>query len=362
MNNLSQCLKDKAKVLGLAPVGITSAAPLAKARTVLEQINTSGCRIPFTTGDIERRTNPNLVWPEAESLVMVGLPFKVPAGGPKVSGELRGYWAAGTCGNDYHDALLEKLRALGHFLQETVPGTRVAVFVDTGPLLERALAYRAGLGVWGENSFIIRPQTGPAFFLGGLATNAPLAPDQPLSTSCLKCGRCRDACPTAALSVPYRLDYRRCLSYWTQAKELMPAELRPLLGNRLYGCDTCVRACPLIEKSPQEGVTVDLIRFLAFTEEEFQKEYGTSSAAWRGRTVLQRNAVLALGNSGRRQVVPILIQCLKDRRTSVRAAAAWGLGRHGGQRAYVALREQLKQEPEASVRTEIEFALQRIST
>lgn len=362
MSSLSLRLKDKARELGLSPVGITQAAPLEETRAVLEEIVRLGDKIPFTGSDILQRTDPKLVWPEAESLVMVGLPYQVPAVGPTRGHMLRGYLATGTDEEDYHRVLMKKLTALGDFLQKEVLYAQVFLFVDTGPLVERALAHRAGLGVWGENSFLIRPQLGLPFFLGGVATNVRLVPDHEVSGDCLKCGRCRDACPTNALSIPYRLDHRRCLSYWTQAKEIMPAELRPLLGNRLYGCDSCLRACPLIEKSPHEGVTVDLVRLLELTNKEFQEQYGFSSIAWRGRTVLQRNAVLALGNSERDEAVSLLVRSLKDQRAPLRAAAAWSLGQCGGQRAYSALKEQLKSELEVNVRAEIESAFQRIST
>ena len=365
INNVSTLcyrLKDKARQLGLSPVGITKAAPLEETRTILEQISRTGGRIPFTVDSVSRRTDPKLVWPEAESIVMVGFPYQVPTIGPSTGRTLKGYFAAGTYELDYHRVLIDKLSELGTFLQSQVPQAEVFPFVDTGPLVERALAYRAGLGVWGENSFLIRPQHGPAFFLGGLATNAVLAPDHPLTDSCLRCGKCRDACPTNALAVPYRLNYRRCLSYWTQAKEIMPDELRSQLGNRLYGCDSCLRACPLIKKSPREGVTVDLIKFATLTNREFRHQYGSSSVAWRGRTVLQRNAVLVLGNSGQKEVIPILLRLLLDPRASIRAAAAWSLGCYGGYQVQSALEKRLDLETEPSVRAEIVSAYERRST
>lgn len=352
MASLSQRLKDRAKELGLSPVGITTATPLYEARRILEQAEA----LPFTTGSVLQRTDPKLVWPEAKSVMMVGLPYIVPAEGPQ-AGTLQGYFAAGSGGQDYHCVLKEKLAELAAFLQSEAPGALTVPFVDTGPLVERALAYRAGLGVWGENNFVLRPQVASAFFLGGLATNVDLISDSSIAGTCLQCGQCRDACPTNALDTPYLLDYRRCLSYWTQAKEVMPPELRPLLGNRLYGCDTCLRACPLIEKSPLDGVTVDLATFLAIGNREFKQRYASSSFAWRGRTVLQRNAVLALGNSGREEAIPILIPLLSDPRISIRITAAWSLGQYGAFESRLALAKCLQQEIEPSVQAEIKKAL-----
>ena len=149
MNGLSYRIKDKANELGLFPVGIAKATPLEEARIVWQELIQSGWRIPFTTGDISQRINPRSVWPTVESLVMVGLPYRVPLTGPVTGDSLRGYFAAGTYENDYHKVLKNKLTGLGTFLQKEVPGAKVFLFVDTGPLAERALAYCAGLGVWG---------------------------------------------------------------------------------------------------------------------------------------------------------------------------------------------------------------------
>ncbi|NMA54917.1 MAG: tRNA epoxyqueuosine(34) reductase QueG [Firmicutes bacterium] len=360
MVDLSRELKETAATLGFITVGITPAAPLPRTKLFLDELKQAGQRTPFTTNDTRRRTDPGSIWPGAKSLLMVGWPYKVPATGPRPSGELRGYFAAGTLGQDYHDLLSERLTVLRSVIKQNIPGSRTVPFVDTSPLIERAYAYQAGLGVWGENTFIIRPYLAPTFFLGGLVTDVELKPDEPSNNTCLQCGLCRDACPTGALAKPYRLTYQRCLSYWTQAKQIMPVELRPLLGNRLYGCDSCLRACPLIKKSPREGATVDLQEFLVLSKKDFQTQYGTSSMSWRGQKVLQRNALLALGNSGQQQTVPLLCKFLVDGEPTVRAAAAWSLGQLGGKPAYTALQNRLKSEREPWVEDEIRHALQRI--
>ncbi|MGI6128671.1 MAG: tRNA epoxyqueuosine(34) reductase QueG [bacterium] len=356
MAGLSGRLKEKARELGLVPAGITTAEPLYEARAALELSFPANEKLPFTTGDKLQRTTPTLVWPQAKSIIMVGLPFTVPTARP-ASGTMQGYFAAGSSGEDYHLVLRDKLANLAAFLQQEVTGAWAVPFVDTGPLMERALAQRAGMGIWGENGFLIRPEPGSAFFLGGLATDAKLSPDSPLTEACLKCGRCRDACPTKALNTPYRLDYRRCLSYWTQSKEIIPAELRPLLGNRLYGCDSCLRACPLIKKSPLDGVIVGLSELLTLNNREFKQRYGSRSFAWRGRTVLQRNAAIALGNSGQEEAVPVLTSLLEDERAPLRIAAAWSLGQIDTASCRLALAQRLQYEIDPDVRLEIESAL-----
>lgn len=362
MGSLSQDIKDKAKLLGFSSVGITTVEPIAKAESWLQSLKNRGISIPFVSGDAATRTSPKLLWPKAKSLVIAGWPYEVSAIGPVATDSLKGYLTAGTYGQDYHDLLQEKLVLLKYLLEKKAGKNFTEIFVDTTPLLERAFAVRAGLGIWGQNTFIMKPGLAQTFFIGGLATSTPLEPDSPVTDTCLQCGRCQQACPTGALAVPYRLDYHRCLSYWTQTREMIPRELRPLLGNRIYGCDSCLRACPLIEKSPRQGVTVDLMKFLGLTKAEFRQQYGNSSIAWRGRTVLQRNAVLALGNSRNETAIPVLTQALQDHRVSIRVAAAWSLGQYKTEESDRSLQKQWEREQKTEVREEIEAALQRICT
>lgn len=352
---LSKRLKERARALGLAPVGITSAEPLLEVRQVLEGRAQSGEVTPFVSADIVLRTDPRKVWPEARAVILVGLPYAVAPAPPPHS--LRGYVAAGAAGRDYHHVLRDKLRELAAFLEAEVPGAQSRLFVDTGPLIERPFAWRAGLGVWGESTALLNPQGGPAFFLGGLLINRPLQADVPQTGSCLRCGRCRRACPTGALVEPFRVKPAKCLSYLTQARVALPPALRPLLGNRLYGCDACLAACPLIEKAPQAGAEIALPEFLTLSRREFAHRYGETAMAWRGRTVLQRNAAYVLGNLGDPAAIPVLTTLLTDPRPALRAAAVWSLGCLGGRKARAALERQLKWDNDAAVQAEITRAL-----
>lgn len=352
---LKELLKEKAGELGLWPVGVTSGEPLVETRRLLAARRAAGEVTPFVVKDLELRTDPGRVWPATRSVLMVGLRCAVAA--PPAPRGLTGYLAAGTEGRDYHQVLREHLRELSAFLKAEAPEAEAHVFVDTTPLCERPLAWRAGLGVWGENTCLLPAEPGPAFFLGGLLLSVRLEPDEPQSDGCLRCGRCRKACPTGALAEPYRLQAGLCLSYLTQMKGSVPRALRPYLGNRLYGCDACLAACPLIKKAPTAGAEVDLREILALDRRGFAADYGATAAGWRGRTVLQRNAVYALGNLGDPAAVPLLLPLLEDVRPVIRAAAAWSLGRIGGAQVRASLARRLSSEPDLDVVSELAEAL-----
>ncbi|MDK2785147.1 MAG: epoxyqueuosine reductase [Bacillota bacterium] len=352
---LKERIVEKAGELGLSPVGVTEARPLPAEREMLSALERAGEPIPFTPADAALRTDPRRVWPEARTIIMVGLPFAV-ASPPEPRG-LTGYLASGTEGPDYHLVLREKLTALDAFIRAEAPKSACYSFVDTGPLIERPLAWRAGLGVWGENTFLLSPKGGPAFFLGGLMLNIPLEPDEPRGNFCLRCGRCRAACPTGAISRPFHLQPGSCLSYLTQIKGEVPHAFRPLLGNRVYGCDTCLVACPLVRKSPRAGAEVDLSEVLSLNRAGFLARFGRTAAGWRGRTVLQRNAAYALGNLGDPAAVPILTGLLNDPRPVLRAAAVWSLGRIGGVAARQVLERHRERETDEEVRKELALAL-----
>lgn len=352
---LKERILELAGELGLAPVGVTEALPLPAEREILSARERAGEPVPFTPADAALRTDPQRVWPEAKAIIMVGLPFAVST--PPEPRGLTGYLASGTEGPDYHLALREKLSTLAAFIQVEAPGSACYSFVDTGPLIERPLAWRAGLGVWGENTFLLSRTGGPAFFLGGLMLNIPLEPDEPRGNFCLRCGRCRAACPTGAISRPFHLQPRLCLSYLTQIKGEVPRAFRPLLGNRVYGCDACLAACPLVKKSPREGAEVDLGELLSLSRAVFFARFGRTAAGWRGWTVLQRNAAYALGNLGDPAAVPILAELLDDPRPVLRAAAVWSLGRIGGVEARRFLERHRVRETNEEVQRELALAL-----
>jgi epoxyqueuosine reductase len=252
-------------------------------------------------------------------------------------------------------------------------------------MVDRAVAQRAGLGWYGKNTNILTKGWGSWVFLAEIVTNLPLTADAPIKTSCGSCEICLHACPTQALPHPYELDNTRCISFLTiELRGSIPLELRPLMGNLIFGCDICQQVCPvnqvaerrlglrpnsrtslpvsfqpLAEFRPRPGIgsSPELIPLLSLTEEQFRERFRHSPIRRAKRRGLLRNVCVALGNSGDPQAIPALIRALHDKEPLIRGHAAWALGRIGGEQAIQALREALKTEEDAEAYKEIQCAL-----
>jgi epoxyqueuosine reductase len=262
------------------------------------------------------------------------------------------------------------LRRLAGFLLER--GARVArYYVDTGPVIDRAAARRAGIGWYGKNTMIItRRGHGSWVFLGEILTDIPFPPDNPDDGDCGRCTLCLDACPTGAIIAPYTVDARRCISYLTiEHRGAIPREVRPLIGEHIFGCDICQVVCPHNAKSPARshpefaprdgiGARPALIPLLNITEEEFQQRFRGSAIMRAKRRGLRRNVAVALGNVRDPASVPALLEALADETDPlVRGHAAWALGRIGTEEAREGLRRSLAREPDLDVQGEITLAL-----
>jgi epoxyqueuosine reductase len=265
-----------------------------------------------------------------------------------------------------------RLEDLAAFIRAQTGGNATTrAYVDTGPVLERAYAAAAGLGFIGKNACLIHPGMGSWLFLGEVLTDAKLAPTPKASrVDCGTCRRCLDACPTGALVAPYVLDARRCISYLTiELKGSIPRELRPLMGNRIYGCDVCQQACPwqrFASPTREQSLHAEeinravppLAKLVEMDEAAFQRRYAGSPIARIGRGRLVRNAAVALGNWGDERAIEPLSKALQDVDPLVRGHAAWALGRTSGHTAYKMLQDALQRETDADVRQEIETTLE----
>jgi epoxyqueuosine reductase len=303
---------------------------------------------------------------------------------PGIPGDLsRGVVARYARGEDYHDVLKDRLQdLLGWLCQEAqsrglAEDVRGLAYVDTGPILERELAQRAGLGWFGKNTMIIHPRRGSYLFLSLLLLDLPLRADPPFEADhCGTCRACLDACPTGALlgrdekGAPV-MDARRCISYLTiELKGPIPRELRRSMGNRIFGCDICQEVCPwnLRFAEPaavpayQAGPDTDgpgLMELMGLSQEEFAARFSGSPVKRAKRRGFLRNVAVALGNWGSPEAVPALARALDDPEPLVRGHAAWALGRIGLEEANEALRSGLGDEGDPWVEKELELALGR---
>lgn len=316
--------------------------------------------------------HPDGVLPGTKSVIVTALNYHSTTNNSEsaddsAKGRVASY-ANGTA--DYHNVIRKMLKRLGTVLHEAVPGCRTRPVVDTAPLLERDFAKIAGLGWFGKNTMLINKHAGSWLFLGALLTDIELEPDSPHDTShCGTCTRCLEACPTDAFPAPYVLDARKCISYLTieLRDQPIPHELRDGMQDWVFGCDVCQDVCPWNRKASDTSVlefqpaadlsSLDLRWLLSLSDEEFRKRFRKTPFDRPGRSGLLRNAAIVAGNSGDASVVPSLAQCLNDKEPLVRGAAAWALGKLGGEAASDALRNASNRESDPEVQTEIASAL-----
>lgn len=321
----------------------------------------------------ERRAQPNRILPECRSILVLGTHYPAPTHPvSETTVQPTGRVAAYAWGEDYHDVLLSRMKQLIAFI-ETNFGAPLhsRCYTDTGAILERDLAQRAGLGWIGKNTCLIHPRRGSFFLLAEILLSVELAADLPFSSDhCGRCRRCLDACPTGAILPDRTLDARRCISYLTiELKDPIPLELRPLTGNWVFGCDICQQVCPWNQRFasqaggalflPRPGVShPDLLYELGLSQPEFSQKFKGSPIKRAKRRGYLRNVAVALGNLGLPEVVPLLEQALQtDPEPLVRGHAAWALGQIGGQQALSVLQKAAPAEHDSYVLGEIQMAI-----
>jgi epoxyqueuosine reductase len=307
----------------------------------------------------------------ARRIVCVAVPYRTRDAAAR--GPLRGRVSNYAWSRDYHRTLRTTLGELAAML-DAFAGHHVArVACDTAPIGERAAAARAGIGWVGKHTGLISPPAGSYIFLGEIVTSLELPIDPPLLKTCGSCSRCVDACPTGALRGDYTIDAGRCIADLTQRTGAIPRELRPLIGDWVWGCDICQVVCPPNTRAPlrgsdafapkdEEAASPDLVALLHLRSAEFKRRYRATAMGWRGAAVLRRNAAIALGNLRDRSATGPLAESLaRDPHPMVRGAAAWALGRIASPQAREVLRNASGTETERSVCDEIDLALSEAS-
>jgi epoxyqueuosine reductase len=292
----------------------------------------------WMAANAERRGDPRAMWQQVRSIVMFGINY-----GPEedplaiLKDRARGDISVYARGDDYHELIKPRLKRLGRWLIENGGGD-IKVFVDTAAVMEKPLAAAAGLGWQGKHTNLVSRQLGSWLFLGAIFTTLDLPADAPESDHCGNCRACLDVCPTAAFPAPYRLDARRCISYLTiEHKGAIPREFRPLIGNRIYGCDDCLAVCPWNKFAVRGRETklaardslraprlADLVRL---DDAAFRALFSKSAVKRIGRARFVRNVLVAIGNSGEAALADEAERLIGDASPLVRGAAVWALGR-----------------------------------
>jgi epoxyqueuosine reductase len=359
-------LSDRAADLGLE-AGASGPEPGAEGPRFLRWLAEGRhAAMAWLERDPDRRLDARAVVAGARSVISVALPY---AHGPREDADddrPRGLVARYARGEDYHRVLLEKVKALA----ATLGDLEARPYVDTGPILEKPRAQRAGLGWSGKHTNLVSRRHGSWFFLGAIVTRRDVEPGPAEDDHCGTCTRCLDVCPTGAIrpDEPYRLDARLCISYLTiEHRGPIPRELRPAIGAWIFGCDLCLDVCPWnrFAQPVREArllprpalVNPVLTELLAWTQEDFSAALQHSPLKRTKRRGLLRNVAIALGNAGDRSAVPALALCLRqEAEPLVRGHAAWALGRLGGAAARAAL-EAARADDDPFVREEVEAAL-----
>lgn len=371
IHDLQQDFVAYAISIGVDKIGFTTAAPFTELKNRLRRQQELGYQSGFEESDIEKRTEPLQLLNEAESIVSIAVAYPSRMQNAPIGkrGARRGIFCRASWGVDYHTAIRERLKLLSAWLEERVEGVRIESMVDTGALVDRAVAERAGIGWSGKNCSIITPEFGSYVYLGELITNIPFSPDKPMEDECGECRLCLDVCPTGALIQGGQLDAQRCIAFLTQTKGTLPDEFRSHIGNRLYGCDTCQTVCPKNkgkinwiheEFMPDPELAKPLLTpLLTISNREFKAKFGHVSGSWRGKKPIQRNAILALAHFKEEAAIPELINLLKnDDRPVIRGTSAWALGKIGGEQAKSALYDAEANEQDEEVLNEIHKGLQ----
>jgi epoxyqueuosine reductase len=337
---LTKALKDEGARLGFVQCGVTR-ADAVDGRDVLAHWLDAGHHgtMDWMAARAHQRASPQSLWPEARSVIALGMSY-APREDPLRMADERhvGRVSVYAQGGDYHDVVKRNLKALARWLV-TEAGGQLKIFVDTAPVMEKPLGQAAGLGWQGKHTNLVSRTHGSWLFLGAIMTTLELEPDAPHEDRCGNCEACQRACPTNAFPAPYQLDARRCISYLTiEHKGPIPHEFRAAIGNRIYGCDDCLAVCPWNKFAASasankaflpraELAAPGLGDLLALDDAGFRQVFAGSPIKRIGRNRMVRNAAIAAGNSGSRDLIPVLKTLTIDPDPVVAEAADWALSR-----------------------------------
>ncbi|WP_331372993.1 tRNA epoxyqueuosine(34) reductase QueG [Sinorhizobium chiapasense] len=368
-STLTAFLKSEAADKGFDICRITRPDAIPEAPARLRQFLAEGAHgtMEWLAETAERRSDPRVLWSDVRSIVMFGMNYG-PEDDPRAILDMRDRGAISVYAQnrDYHDVVKGRIKEIATRFAARA-GEDVKVFVDTAPVMEKPLAEKAGIGWQGKHTNLVSREYGSWLFLGSLFTTADLALDEPERDHCGSCRACLDACPTGAFPAPYQIDARRCISYLTiEHKGPIEPELRPLIGNRIYGCDDCLAACPWnkfarsaseMKFKPRDDLKEPELRFLLTLDDASFRAFFSGSPVKRiGRDRFVRNALIAAGNSGEKDLIPHCKALARDACPTVRAMAIWALSRLLPRDELAAFARQCERETDNDVLSEWEMA------
>lgn len=375
-SRLTQKIHTRSKELGFELVGISPAKESETIELYRKWIESGYAgKMGYLEKHLPLKEDPRTLLKETKSVISLAMNYYTVDPSKDLSEDpSRGQISRYAWGDDYHDVIRDRLQQLVDYIKTMAESElQSRVFVDSGPILEREYAQKAGLGWIGKNTNLINWKTGSWYFLAEILISFELDyNNQPVRGSCGTCTKCIEACPTDAILEPNVLDSRLCISYLTiELKDSIPMELRPQIGNLIFGCDICQEVCPWNNKAVptsepafhprNDNLTPELLSLMDITQSDFSKKYKGSPikrTKWKG---FIRNVIVAIGNWGSPTAVPALKKALINDEPMIRGHAAWALGQIGGENATIALENQLENEIAPEVITEIKDALHSIS-
>ena len=387
VTDLNQQLKEKIKLkaeeLGIDKIGFTHAEPFYTLEDRLKKQRAAGHNSGFEHKNIEERIYPEKIFEQPKSIIAIALAYPSRMKKPRSEkGKPRGEFARASWGTDYHHILNDRMNKLIAYIKEAADEENIGSvdfkpMVDTGELVDVAVAQRAGLGFIGRNGLLITEEFGSFVYLGEIITNIDFEADEEVPFGCGDCMKCIDACPTGALLGDGRINAQVCLSYQTQTKGYMPDEFRKKMGRVIYGCDICQVVCPYNrginthhheEMEPDPELTNPVLEpLLDISNREFKESFGKMAGSWRGKKPLQRNAIIALANYREKSAIPKLLQVIEtDPRPMIRGTAAWAIAKiteeSPNQELILFLEEMREKEDEAETISEFNKALDILRT
>ena len=333
--NIKEDIINLAKEIGISKIGFTTADDFDYLEKSLRLAVDEGRNSGFEHKNIEERIKPKLSLASAKTIISIAVayPHKLKQQ-PQKTTYKRGKFTPNSWGLDYHYVLQDKLDRLAKGIEELTADFEYKGMVDTGALVDTAVAQRAGIGFIGKNGLVISKEFGSYMFLGELITNLDIEPDQPVDYGCGDCNRCVTACPTSCLIGDGSMNAKRCLSFQTQDKGVMDLEFRKKIKTVIYGCDICQICCPynkgldnpLATEIDPDLSHPELLPFLELSNGQFKEKFGHVAGSWRGKNILQRNAIIALANANDRSAIPKMLEIIDKGQNPIHVATAiWAL-------------------------------------